>query len=160
MSTYDMLDHGPAPSSDEDAVMRDLLRMIMDQIWWVLGIAGCVILAAVIYTKLATPVYSADALLQVDPQNNTGSQTQSTASLMPSVGPMRTDAEIEIIKSRAVVEPVVEQFKLNFSTAAKTILRNGLVCVGRRAIRGGVDHGAEIAGRRASDTARARIRPL
>ncbi|MFL9907065.1 polysaccharide biosynthesis tyrosine autokinase [Paraburkholderia sp. RL17-337-BIB-A] len=122
MSTYDMLDHGPAPSSDEDAVMRDLLRMIMDQIWWVLGIAGCVILAAVIYTKLATPVYSADALLQVDPQSNTGgSQSQSAVSLMPSIGPMRTDAEIEIIKSRAVVEPVVEQFKLNFSTAAKTI---------------------------------------
>ncbi|MFM0200261.1 polysaccharide biosynthesis tyrosine autokinase [Paraburkholderia fungorum] len=122
MSTYDMLDHGPAPSSDEDAVMRDLLRMIMDQIWWVIGIAGCVILAAVIYTKLATPVYSADALLQVDPQSNTGSQSQSAAvSLMPSIGPMRTDAEIEIIKSRAVVEPVVEQFKLNFSTAAKTI---------------------------------------
>ncbi|MEA3131561.1 MAG: tyrosine-protein kinase Etk/Wzc [Paraburkholderia sp.] len=122
MSTYDMLDHGPAPSSDEDAVMRDLLRMIMDQIWWVIGIAGCVILAAVIYTKLATPVYSADALLQVDPQSNTGSQAQSAAvSLMPSIGPMRTDAEIEIIKSRAVVEPVVEQFKLNFSTAAKTI---------------------------------------
>ncbi|NPT43343.1 polysaccharide biosynthesis tyrosine autokinase [Paraburkholderia sp. 1N] len=122
MSTYDMLDHGPAPSSDEDAVMRDLLRMIMDQIWWVIGIAGCVILAAVIYTKLATPIYSADALLQVDTQpNNNGSQSQNTPSLVPSVGPMRTDAEIEIIKSRAVVEPVVEQFKLNFSTAAKTM---------------------------------------
>ena len=122
MSTYDMLDHGPAPSSDEDAVMRDLLRMIMDQIWWVIGIAGCVILAAVIYTKLATPIYSADALLQVDTQPiNNGSQSQSTPSLVPSVGPMRTDAEIEIIKSRAVVEPVVEQFKLNFSTGAKTM---------------------------------------
>ncbi|HZZ05598.1 polysaccharide biosynthesis tyrosine autokinase [Paraburkholderia sp.] len=122
MSTYDMLDHGPAPGSDEDAVMRDLLRMIMDQIWWVIGIAGCVILAAVIYTKIATPIYSADALLQVDAQNNgIGSQKQSALSLMPSIGPMRTDAEIEIIKSRAVVEPVVEQFKLNFSTAAKTM---------------------------------------
>ncbi|MEZ0604582.1 polysaccharide biosynthesis tyrosine autokinase [Paraburkholderia sp. IW21] len=122
MSTYDMLDHGPAPRSDEDAVMRDLLRIVMDQIGWVVGIAGCVILAAVIYTKVATPIYSADALLQVDPQNNTaGSQNQSTPSLVPSVGPMRTDAEIEIIKSRAVVEPVVEQFKLNFSTAAKTV---------------------------------------
>ncbi|MFM0664972.1 polysaccharide biosynthesis tyrosine autokinase [Paraburkholderia sediminicola] len=122
MSTYDMLDHGPAPSSDEDAVMRDLLRMIMDQIWWVIGIAGCVILAAVIYTKIATPIYSADALLQVDAQTNgIGSQSQSALSLMPSIGPMRTEAEIEIIKSRAVVEPVVEQFKLNFSTSAKTM---------------------------------------
>ncbi|HYS65704.1 MAG TPA: polysaccharide biosynthesis tyrosine autokinase [Paraburkholderia sp.] len=122
MSTYDMLDHGPAPGGDDDAVMRDLLRMVLDQIWWVIGIAGSVILAAVIYTKIATPIYSADALLQVDAQsNNGGAQNQNTPSLVPSVGPMRTDAEIEIIKSRAVVEPVVEQFKLNFSTTAKTL---------------------------------------
>ena len=122
MSTYDMLDHGPAPDREEDAVMRDLLRMVMSQIGWVIGIAASVILAAVIYTKIATPVYSADALLQVDAQSNgNGAQAQNSPSLVPSVGPMRTDAEIEIIKSRAVVEPVVEQFKLNFSTAAKTM---------------------------------------
>ncbi|ASV99630.1 polysaccharide biosynthesis tyrosine autokinase [Paraburkholderia aromaticivorans] len=123
MSTYDMLEPGPASSSDEDAVMRDLLRMVMDQIWWVIGIATSVILAAVLYTKIATPIYSADALLQVDAQNsNTGNaQTQNSASLMPTVGPMRTDAEIEIVKSRAVVEPVVEQFKLNFTTAEKSV---------------------------------------
>jgi tyrosine-protein kinase Etk/Wzc len=123
MSTYDMLEPGPASSSDEDAVMRDLLRMVMDQIWWVIGIAASVILAAVLYTKVATPIYSADALLQVDAQsNNNGStQSQNSPTLTPSVGPMRTDAEIEIIKSRAVVEPVVEQFKLNFTTSEKTM---------------------------------------
>ena len=122
MSTYDMLDHGSKPGNDEDAVMRDLLRMVMDQIWWVIGIAASVILAAVIYTKIATPIYSADALLQVDAQSGGNSAAgQKALSLLPSMGPMRTDAEIEIIKSRAVVEPVVEQFRLNFSTATKTM---------------------------------------
>ncbi|SMG26241.1 polysaccharide biosynthesis tyrosine autokinase [Paraburkholderia susongensis] len=122
MSTYDMLDHGPAPSSDEDAVMRDLLRMVMEQIWWVIGIAASVILAAVIYTKLATPIYSADALLQVDTQAGAGNAaTQKAISLMLPAAPVRTDAEIEIIKSRAVVEPVVDQFRLNFSTSARTM---------------------------------------
>ncbi|CAB3731573.1 Tyrosine-protein kinase wzc [Paraburkholderia sediminicola] len=121
MSTYDMLDQGPAPGGDEDAVLRDLLRIVIDQIWWVIGIAGCIILAAVVYSKIATPIYSADALLQVDPQTGNGTPSQVALSLMPSVGPMHTDAEIEIIKSRAVVEPVVEQFKLNFSVAPKTM---------------------------------------
>ncbi|NYH21491.1 polysaccharide biosynthesis tyrosine autokinase [Paraburkholderia bryophila] len=122
MSTYDMLEPGPPPGGDEDAVMRDLLRTVMDQIWWVLGIAGSIILAAVIYTKIATPIYSADALLQVDTQsNNGGAQNPNSPSLVPTAGPMHTDAEIEIIKSRAVVEPVVEQFKLNFSASAKTM---------------------------------------
>ncbi|WP_144113623.1 polysaccharide biosynthesis tyrosine autokinase [Paraburkholderia sp. BCC1886] len=123
MSTYDMLEHGPAPSSEEDAVMRDLLRMVTDQIGWVIGIAASVILAAVIYTKLATPIYSADALLQIDTQssNTGGTQNQNAPSVLPATAPLRTDAEIEVIRSRAVVEPVVEQFKLNFSTSAKTM---------------------------------------
>lgn len=121
MSTYDMLDQGPAPGGDEDAVMLDLLRIVIDQIWWVIGIAGCIILAAVVYSKIATPIYSADALLQVEAQTGNSTPSQVALSLMPSVGPMHTDAEIEIIKSRAVVEPVVEQFKLNFSVAPKTM---------------------------------------
>ncbi|WP_233425768.1 GNVR domain-containing protein [Paraburkholderia kururiensis] len=121
MSTYETLEHAPA-GSDEDAVMRDLLRIIGEQIGWVIGIAGCVILAAVIYAHLATRIYSADALIQVEPAaNNANSTSQALASLVPSAGAMRTDAEIEIIKSRAVVEPVVEQFKLNFSAAPKTM---------------------------------------
>ncbi|MFM0739790.1 polysaccharide biosynthesis tyrosine autokinase [Paraburkholderia xenovorans] len=122
MSTYDMLDHGPAPGSDEDAVMRDLLRVILEQIWWVIGIASCVILAAVLYTWIATPIYSADALLQLDAQpSNSSTPPQNAPSVVPQASPLQTDAEIEILKSRAVVEPVVEQFKLNFSTAAKTM---------------------------------------
>ncbi|MFP3564369.1 polysaccharide biosynthesis tyrosine autokinase [Paraburkholderia sp. SIMBA_030] len=121
MSTYDMPDHGPAPGSDEDAVMRDLLRIIVDQIGWVIGIAGCVILAAVMYTRIATPIYSADALLQVEAQNANATPSQTMLALMPSIGATHTQAEIEIIKSRAVVEPVVEQFKLNFMVVPKTM---------------------------------------
>ncbi|WP_133649034.1 polysaccharide biosynthesis tyrosine autokinase [Paraburkholderia flava] len=123
MGTYDMLEHSPAASDDEDAVTRDLLRMIVDQIWWVIGIAACVILASVVYTKIATPIYSADALIQVESQtgNASGTASQALAALVPSAGAMHTDAEIEIIKSRAVVEPVVEQFKLNIAASAHTM---------------------------------------
>ncbi len=123
MGTYDMLEHAPAASDDEDAVTRDLLRMIVDQIGWVIGIAACVILASVVYTKIATPIYSADVLIQVESQtgNGGGSTSQALAALVPSAGAMHTDAEIEIIKSRAVVEPVVEQFKLNIGASAHTM---------------------------------------
>ncbi|MDE1184673.1 polysaccharide biosynthesis tyrosine autokinase [Paraburkholderia sp.] len=125
MSTYDMLDHSPSPGSDEDAVMRDLVRVVIDQIWWVIGIAAAVILAAVIYTRLATPIYSADALIQVETQNSTNgggtNQQQQAISLTPATPTLRTDAEIEIMRSRAVVEPVIEEFKLNFKAGPKTM---------------------------------------
>ncbi|KQR74509.1 protein tyrosine kinase [Burkholderia sp. Leaf177] len=124
MSTYEMLEHSPAQAKDDEFVLRDLVRMITDQIWWVLGIALGILLAAVLYAKLSTPIYSADALVQVDtpntaaPANNQGSLS---AALAPTGGSLHADSEIEIIKSRAVIEPVVDQFNLNFSTASNVM---------------------------------------
>ena len=115
MSTYDMPEFSPAPGNDEDEVMRDLLRMVIEQIWWVVGIAGGVFLAAVIYAHTATRIYSADALLQVESTSPNSSSVAALSSLSAAGNSLHTDAEIEIMKSRAVVEPVVEQFKLNFS---------------------------------------------
>ncbi|QGZ53964.1 polysaccharide biosynthesis tyrosine autokinase [Paraburkholderia acidiphila] len=122
MSTYDIEDISPARGGDEDEVMRDLVRMVVDQIWWVIGIAAVVLAAAVFYAQSATRIYSADAMLQIDPSQQ-GSATAAALGSLSSAGSgmVRTDAEIEIIKSRSVVEPVVEQFKLNFSAGPKTM---------------------------------------
>jgi tyrosine-protein kinase Etk/Wzc len=124
MSTYEMLEHSPAPAKDEEFVLRDLVRMIVDQIWWVLGIALGILLVAVLYAKMSTPVYSADALVQVEtPNPNAPSSAQASvsAALMPTGGSLQADAEIEIIKSRAVIDPVVQQFKLNFGTSSNVM---------------------------------------
>src|SRR5258708_5498738 len=124
MSTYEMLEHSPTQAKDEEFVLRDLVRMIVDQIWWVLGIALGILLVAVLYAKMSTPVYSADALVQVEtpsPNSPNSAQASLAAALMPSAGSMHADAEIEIIKSRAVIDPVVEQFKLNFGTSANVM---------------------------------------
>ncbi|WP_118179002.1 polysaccharide biosynthesis tyrosine autokinase [Paraburkholderia phosphatilytica] len=119
MSTYDMLEPAPQPGSEDEEVMHDLFRMIFDQIWWVLGIAGAVILASIIYAKTATHIYSADALIQVEtPTSSTSSSAALSAPSTSSNAP-HTDAEIEIMRSRTVVEPVVEAFKLNFQTVPK-----------------------------------------
>ena len=124
MSTYEMLEHSPAQAKDEEFVLRDLVRMITDQIWWVLGIALGILLAAVLYAKLSTPIYSADALVQVDTPNTTSTsnnQGSLSAALTPSGGSLHADSEIEIIKSRTVIEPVVDQFNLNFSTESNVM---------------------------------------
>ncbi|SAL27294.1 exopolysaccharide biosynthesis-like tyrosine-protein kinase [Caballeronia sordidicola] len=124
MSTYEMLEHSPAQAKDDEFVLRDLVRMITDQIWWVLGIALGILLAAVLYAKLSTPIYSADALVQVDTPsaNSLGSnQGALSAALTPTGGSLHADSEIEIIKSRTVIEPVVDQFNLNFSTASNVM---------------------------------------
>lgn len=122
MSTYDIEDISPARGSDEDEVMRNLVRMVVDQIWWVIGILAVLLAASVFYAQSATRIYSADALLQIDPSQQGSASAAAIGSLsLAGSNMVRTDAEIEIIKSRSVVEPVVEQFKLNFNAGAKTV---------------------------------------
>lgn len=111
-------------SEEEDVVLGHLIQVILDDIWWLIGIALMVILAASAYCYLAKPIYSADAHVRVEPSDNTSqalTQTQTGATIGSGSSTLPTDAEIEIIKSRGVVAPVVAQCKLNFSVAPVTL---------------------------------------
>lgn len=109
-------------SEEEDVVLGQLLHAVIDDIGWLVGVAAVVVTVAGLYCFVAKPIYSADAHVRVQPPSNvTQALTQTTSGASTSGGPtsLPTDAEIEIIKSRGVVAPVVEQFKLNFSVAPK-----------------------------------------
>ena len=113
-----------AKTEEEDVVLGQLLQVIMDDIWLLLGIAVTVVALAGLYCYIAKPVYQADVHVRVEGNDNTSQAlTQTQTGAMINSGPQQapTDAEIEIIKSRGVVAPVVEQFKLNFSVVPKTL---------------------------------------
>ena len=115
---------GPLRTEEEDVVLGQLVQVILDDIWWLIAIAATVVAIAGAYCVLAKPIYSADAHVRVEQADNTSqalTQTQTGASIMSGSSSLPTDAEIEIIKSRGVVGPVVEQMKLNFSVTPKTI---------------------------------------
>ncbi|MDE1184323.1 polysaccharide biosynthesis tyrosine autokinase [Paraburkholderia sp.] len=115
----------PVRTEEEDVVLGQLVQAILDDIWWLIGVALIVIAAAGLYCYVARPVYSADAHVRVERSDNTSqalTQTQTGAAISSGGdGSVPTDAEIEMIKSRGVVGPVVQQLKLNFSIAPKTI---------------------------------------
>jgi tyrosine-protein kinase Etk/Wzc len=113
----------PKPE-EEDVVLGQLIQVVLDDIWWLLGIALAIVLAASVYCYLAKPVYSADAHVRVEASDNTSqalTQTQTGAAIASGSSTLPTDAEIEIIKSRGVVAPVVAQCKLNFSVSPMTV---------------------------------------
>nr|WP_180970359.1 polysaccharide biosynthesis tyrosine autokinase [Burkholderia sp. WAC0059] len=114
-----------APTEEEDVVLGQLLRVIIDDIGWLLAIAAAVVAIAVFYCYVAKPVYSADAQVRVEQSDNTSqalTETQTGAQISDgSSTALPTDAEIAIIKSRAVLEPVVQQFRLNFSVSPVTM---------------------------------------
>jgi len=114
----------PARTEEEDVVLGQLLQVILDDIWWLIAIAVTIVAMAALYCFVAKPIYSADAYVRVEESDNTSqalTQTQTGAVISSGQTSLPTDAEIEIIKSRGVVGPVVQQCKLNFSVVPKTI---------------------------------------
>ncbi|MFB9125639.1 polysaccharide biosynthesis tyrosine autokinase [Paraburkholderia dipogonis] len=114
---------GPIKTEEEDVVLGQLVQVILDDIWWLIAIAAVIVGIAGAYCFLAKPIYSADAHVRVEQSDNTSqalTQTQTGAAITTGSTSLPTDAEIEIIKSRGVVGPVVQQLKLNFSVTPKT----------------------------------------
>ncbi|WP_168795776.1 polysaccharide biosynthesis tyrosine autokinase [Paraburkholderia aromaticivorans] len=115
---------GPIKTEEEDVVLGQLVQVILDDIWWLIAIAAVIVGIAGAYCFLAKPIYSADAHVRVEQSDNTSqalTQTQTGAAITTGSTSLPTDAEIEIIKSRGVVGPVVQQLKLNFSVTPKTL---------------------------------------
>jgi tyrosine-protein kinase Etk/Wzc len=109
---------------EEDVVLGNLIQAVFDDIWWLIGVAAFVIMAAAVYCYLARPVYSADAHVRVETNDNTSqalTQTQTGQTINSGSSSLPTDAEIEIIKSRGVVAPVVSECKLNFFASPVTV---------------------------------------
>jgi tyrosine-protein kinase Etk/Wzc len=111
-------------TEEEDVVLGRLIQVILDDLGLLLALAASVVALAALYCYLAKPVYSADAHVRVEASDNTSqalTQTQTGAVINSGPPTPATDAEIEIIKSRGVVGPVVEQCKLNFSVTPKSV---------------------------------------
>lgn len=70
-----------------------------------LGITAVFAAAAVVYTLFATPIYSADALVQIE-QNTGNSLVQDIGSALANKPPA-SDAEIQLIQSRLVLGKTV-----------------------------------------------------
>lgn len=96
-------------NNDEIDLMR-LLGQLIDHKWLIIAITVLFTLVGVSYAILATPIYRADALLQVEKKS----------SGMPGLGEMgemfggesEAATEIEIIKSRMIIGSVVDQLDL------------------------------------------------
>ncbi|KAG0189733.1 hypothetical protein DFQ28_003056 [Apophysomyces sp. BC1034] len=106
----------PSSGASEGLVPRDLIRVVTDNLWAVVGIAAVMTALASAYALFAMPLYSADTLVQVEvPKQN---ELADLVSKQPSQnnsspdGPP-TETEMAIVTSRAVLAPVIAQYKLD-----------------------------------------------
>ena len=103
-------------SSDADEIdLGKLFGILLDARWSIIAVTFIFAVFGVAYALLATPVYKADALIQVE-QKSSG-----MSALVGDMGDMfssesSSTTEVEIIKSRMILSKTVE--KLNLTTLA------------------------------------------
>lgn len=107
----------PVTGNDEIDIGR-LVGTVIEARWWVLGITALFALCAVIYTLFATPIYSADALVQIE--QNAGSSLVQDINAALSDKPPASEAEIQLIRSRLVLGKTVDDLDLDISVSKNT----------------------------------------
>lgn len=97
---------------DNDEIdLMGLLGTLIDHKWLIAGVTGVFMAAGVAYALLATPVYQANALIQVEAKKNDPLGFSNIGSMLGKESPSAT--EIELIKSRRNIGAAVDNLKLD-----------------------------------------------
>ncbi|MCL6349804.1 tyrosine-protein kinase Wzc [Pectobacterium polaris] len=94
-----------------------LLGTLLDNRWLIIGVTAVFTIVGILYSTFATPIYKADALVQVE-QSSGNSLLKDISSVLPDAKP-ESAAEIELIKSRMVVGKTVRDLSLDIVAQQK-----------------------------------------
>ncbi|WP_295573656.1 polysaccharide biosynthesis tyrosine autokinase [Stenotrophomonas maltophilia] len=104
----------PAQDDADEIDLRQLLGTLIDHRWWIAGITGTFFVIAVAYASLATPIYRADAIVQVESKvPSLPGLSDISQSLGIGGGTAEATTEIALITSRSVVGSAVDALKLD-----------------------------------------------
>jgi len=109
-----------AQDEAEHIDLRQLLGTLVDYKWWILIITGVFMAGSVAYALLSTPIYRADAIVQVEPKTpSLPGLSDISQSLGINAGTTEATTEIALIKSRAVVGSAVNALNLDIEIVAR-----------------------------------------
>lgn len=105
--------------NDQDSIdLLGIFGSLIDQKWLIGALTGAFMMTGVAYAILATPVYLANALVQVEPKKNDMLGFSDLNSMLGGQSPSVT--EIGIIKSRAVIGKTVDDLRLDIDVTPNT----------------------------------------
>ncbi|TDR57242.1 tyrosine-protein kinase Etk/Wzc [Halomonas ventosae] len=101
----------PTTPADDEIDLGRLFGLLLDHKWWIIGITFLFALGGVAYALQATPIYRADALVQVEDKAGMSNPLEDVRAMLgeePS-----TDAQLGILRSRLVLGRAVDQERLD-----------------------------------------------
>ncbi|MCZ4060731.1 tyrosine-protein kinase Wzc [Pantoea sp. LMR881] len=100
-----------APREDSNGWdLAHLVGQLIDHRWIIVAVTAFFMLVGTLYTLFATPIYSADALVQVE-QKNASSVLDDLQNILPATP--ASDTEIQILESRMVIGKTVNDLGLD-----------------------------------------------
>lgn len=96
---------------NEEIDLLGLFGTLIDHKWLIAAVTGAFMLTGAAYAVLATPVYQANALLQVEAKKNDLLGFSDIGGMLGKESPSAT--EIELIQSRYVIGKTVDNLKLD-----------------------------------------------
>lgn len=116
MDYYPLNSLSPAAGIERGQLsVRGMLTLMRDHIWEIIVTMAVVLTLAVAYLLIATPIYSADVLVRVDPPepNALGLALQSQ-DMLPQPAPSSV-TEMAVMQSRSVLDPVIDRYRFDVS---------------------------------------------
>ncbi|WP_433739614.1 polysaccharide biosynthesis tyrosine autokinase [Pseudomonas putida] len=109
---------GTRENERDDIDLLGIFGTLIDQKWLIGALTGAFMVTGVAYAVLSTPVYLANALVQVEPKKNDMLGFADLSSMLGGQSPSVT--EIGIIKSRAVIGKTVDDLHLDIDITPNT----------------------------------------
>ena len=107
-------------SRDEDEIdLRELAGMLIDRKWWIVGITGLFFVVSVAYALLATPIYQAQSMVQVESKMPSIPGLSDLSSLGLGGSSSAATTEVALITSRAVIGDAVDALKADIVVEPK-----------------------------------------
>lgn len=123
------------PAGDDEIDLGRLFGLLIDHKWWIIGITLLFAVIGVTYALLSTPIYRADALIQVEKKPGMSNPLEDVQSMLgeePSA-----DTQIGILRSRLVLGRAVDRERLDLS-----VTPSRLPVIGNFLVRRGVERPA------------------
>lgn len=114
METLTNQNQNLSADNEEDIDLQELLGALVEEKWLIAIITTIVFVVSIFYAFVATPIYRADTILQVEDKSNS---MLSLGDLADFSANSPTSAEIEIIKSRKIIGKTVDKLNLDIQVS-------------------------------------------
>lgn len=111
-STAPNTPHAGIDDSDDEINLGEIIATLLEYKWLIALVTFFATLLGAVWLYIATPIYQADALLQIEDKKAAG--LTALAELQPLLGDsVSISAQLEILNSRMILGRVVNQLKLD-----------------------------------------------